>query len=177
MVVFSHFRDVPLYFWWFIFCFGCISRTSCCVRIVLYFVAITLYDMECVKPLNPTVLWLILAMPDIFLFISDDSFLILVANLVHWVLRRDIRSRRRNSINSADTTELSTVRYLLPGLQNRVQNTRFSRVRRLGTAVDSGIMGMTRGVILQSVCRRLYVQIGGGLREYYTRACCAHIAL
>ena len=92
------------------------------------------------------------------------------------MLRRDIRSRR-NSINSAGATELSTVRYLLPGLQNRVQSTRFSGVRGLGTAVDSGVMGMTGGVILQSVCRRLYVHIRVGLREYYTRACCVHIVL
>ena len=45
-------------------------------------------------------------------------------------------------------------------------------VRRLGTAVGSGIMGKTRGVILQSVCRRMYVHIRVGSREYYTRAYC-----
>ena len=62
------------------------------------------------------------------------------------MVRRDICSRRKSSINSAGTTELSTVRYLLSGLQNRVQkNTPFSGVRRLGTAVDGGVMGMTRG--------------------------------
>ena len=83
-------------------------------------VVLTLYEMECVKPLNPTQyyqgIWLSLAIcPDIFLFISHDSSLILVEYLVHWVLRRDIRSRR-SSINSASAKELSTVRYLLPGL-------------------------------------------------------------
>ena len=121
MVIFSHSRDFPLCFWWFIFNFGCIPRTSCCVRIVLYFVVLTLYEIECVKPLDPTVRWLFLAISDIFLFVSDDSSLSLVAYLVHSVLRRDIRSRKRSSINCTDTTELSTVRYLLPGLQNRVQ--------------------------------------------------------
>ena len=55
MFIFSDSRDFPLYFWWFIFNFGCIPHTSCCVRIVLYFVVLTLYEMECVKPLNPTV--------------------------------------------------------------------------------------------------------------------------
>ena len=84
MVIFSHSRDFPFYFWWFIFNFGCIPRTSCCVRIVLYFAVLTLYEMECVKLLNPTVvLRLLLAIPEIFLFISDDSSLILVAYLVH----------------------------------------------------------------------------------------------
>ena len=62
------------------------------------------------------------------------------------MLRPDVCSRRISGINSAGTTELSTVRYLLSGLQNRVQkNTPFSGVRRLGTAVDGGVMGMTRG--------------------------------
>ena len=62
------------------------------------------------------------------------------------MLRRGVCSRRKSSINSAGTTESSTVRYLQSGLQNRVQkNTPFSGVRRLGTAVDSGVMGMTRG--------------------------------
>ena len=46
-------------------------------------VVLTLYEMECVKPLNPTVRWLFLAISDIFLFISDDSSLNLVAYLVH----------------------------------------------------------------------------------------------
>ena len=115
MVNFSHSRYFPLYFWWFIFNFGCIPRTSCCVRIVLYFVVLTLYEMECVEPLNPTVRWLLSAISKMFFFISDDSSLILVAYLVHWVLRRDIRSRR-SSINCASAKELSTVRYLLPGL-------------------------------------------------------------
>ena len=60
---------------------------SCCVRIVLYFVVFTLYEMECVKPLNPktVVLWLFLAIAEISLFFSDDSSLILVAYLVHRV--------------------------------------------------------------------------------------------
>ena len=62
------------------------------------------------------------------------------------MVRRDVCSPRKSSINSAGATELSTVRYLLSGLQNRVQkNAPFSGVRRLGTAVDSGVMGMTRG--------------------------------
>ena len=62
------------------------------------------------------------------------------------MLRRDICSRRKSSINGAGTTELSTVRYLLFGLQNRAQkNTPFSGVRSLGTAVDNGVKGMTRG--------------------------------
>ena len=65
--------------------------------------------------LHSSTIWLSLAIcPDIFLFISDDSSLILVEYLVHWVLRRDIRSR--SSVNSASAKELSTVRYLLPGL-------------------------------------------------------------
>ena len=62
------------------------------------------------------------------------------------MLRQDSCSRSKSIINSAGTTELSTVRYLLSRLQNRVQkNNPFSGVRRLGTAVDSGVMGMTRG--------------------------------
>ena len=44
-------------------------------------VALTLYEMECVKPLNPTMV--IFAIPGIFLCISDNSSLILVAYLVH----------------------------------------------------------------------------------------------
>ena len=76
MVIFSHMsRYIPLYFWWFIFNFRCIPRTSCCVRIVLYFVVLTLYEMESVEPLNPTVRWLFLAIQDIFLFISNNSLI------------------------------------------------------------------------------------------------------
>ena len=178
MVIFSHSRDFPLYFWWFIFNFGCIPRTSCCVRIVLYFVVLTLYEMECVKPVNPTVTMVIFSHSRDFLFISNDSSLILVAYLVHWVLRRDIRSRRRSSINSAGTTELSTVRYLLPGLHNRVQKYPLFRSSSPRYCCWSWGCGYDlRWVILQSVCRILYVQIRGGLREYYTRAWCVHSAL
>ena len=62
------------------------------------------------------------------------------------MLRRDICRPRKSSIGSAGTTELSTLRYLLSGLQYTVlKNTPFSGVRRLGTAVDGGVMGMTRG--------------------------------
>ena len=62
------------------------------------------------------------------------------------MLRRGVCSRRKSSINSAGTTESSTVRYLQSGLQNRVQkNPPFFEIRRLGTAVDSGVMDMTRG--------------------------------
>ena len=69
------------------------------------------------------------------------------------MLRRDVCSPRKSSIDSAGTTELCTVRYLLSGLRNRVQkNTPFSRVRRLGTAVDSGVKGMTRGECSYNQC-------------------------
>ena len=132
-----------------------VTQSGFCIGVVLAWAAdarteqvvvLTLYEMACVKPLNPTVLWLLLAIPEIFFFISDDSSFILVAYLVHWVLRRDIRSRRKSSINSADTTELSTVRYTYClDCRTEYKNTRFSGVRRLGTAVDSGVMGMTRG--------------------------------
>ena len=36
MVIFRRSRDFPLSFWQFIFNFGCIPGTSCCVRIALY---------------------------------------------------------------------------------------------------------------------------------------------
>ena len=96
------------------FCIGVMLAWTADPRTVKV-VVLTLYEMECVEPFNPTVRWLFLAISDIFLFISDDSSSIFVAYLIHWVLRRDIRSRR-SSINSASAKELSTVRYLLPGL-------------------------------------------------------------
>ena len=66
------------------FCIGVVLAWVADARTVQV-VVLTLYEMERVKPLNPTVLWLFLAIPEIFLFISDDSSLILVAYLVQRV--------------------------------------------------------------------------------------------
>ena len=64
------------------FCIGVVLAWAADARTVQVVVP-TLYEMERVKPLNPTVLWLFLVIPEIFIFISDDSSLILVAYLVH----------------------------------------------------------------------------------------------
>ena len=66
----------------FVFCIGVVLACTADATTVQV-VVLTLYEMKRVKPLNPTVLSLFLAIPEIFLFISDDSSLILVAYLVH----------------------------------------------------------------------------------------------
>ena len=89
LIVFSHFRYFPLYFWWFIFNFRGVSDTfKCCFET----------------------------------FVHGEEVVLIVRVQVKYC---------------------------------SIRTTWTAGVHRLGTAVASGIMGKTRGVILQSVCRRL----------------------